>query len=75
MKYDLDQLQDQDQDHFSSLIKLKATCFIIWFCFNQSFMHFKGMIEMTMTNKGTLVPIWIEKKIVSLTSLSWILFF
>ena len=62
MKYDLDQLQDQDQGHLPSIIDLKVTYYAIWYCLNQSFMYFKWRIEINMTNEGTLLPVLIENQ-------------
>ena len=59
IKYDLDQLQDQD--HFLSVKESKVTHYKIWNCLNQSFMHFKERIHTNLTNEGALVPILIKK--------------
>ena len=62
MKFDLDQLQDQDQDHILSIIEQKyhiTQSEVV--SFNNVCTSKKELIQ--MTNEGGFVPIFIENKI------------
>ena len=64
MKYDQDQLQDQD--HLSSIIEFKVAHYTIWYCLNQSFMfQIKNWNENDKWRNSCANINWEQKKIIS----------